>query len=128
MAKCPYPRSLAKSLLAALSTSDERKATSLVVGLASGWKYRSRIRKRTSSPKEMASDGVNVGDLASPVVDYDEVYGFGDNADENTLTESHPNKEQSEVPTATDSVHKEDPRFRNGVKKLVKKGGVGRNT
>lgn len=74
----------------------------------------------------MASDGVNVGDLASPVVDYDEVYG--DNADENTLTESHPNKEQSEVPTATDNIHKEDPRFRNGVKKLVKKGGVGRNT
>eukprot|EP01033_Poteriospumella_lacustris_P016480 gene16480-11785_t len=74
----------------------------------------------------MASDGVNVGDLASPVVDYDEVYG--DNADENTLTESHPNKEQIEVPTATDNIHKEDPRFRNGVKKLVKKGGVGRNT
>lgn len=74
----------------------------------------------------MASGGVDVNDLASPVVDYDEVYG--DNAGEDTLTESHPNKEPSDASTAVNDINKEDPRFRNGVKKLVKKGGVGRNT
>lgn len=74
----------------------------------------------------MASTDVNGNDSASPVVDYDEVYG--DNADENTLAENHPNQEQSDAAEAGSDINKEDPRFRNGVKKLVKKGGVGRNT